>query len=193
VVIFNKINSNLIYLELYIPSNHHTDSYDEDNENNYNLHNYKGSESEEKNIINLLCQKILSVTYFRDTEIPDCPHMGSNKLFSFTDENIPKIENVKKVFNSDKPNPNAEIFEFIDNLSETKLTPEIISTISQKIQNNQFSQEEKSKILDYLNRHLNKGKIYILKFENFFNFRFSSNTCSFTFHEPHTDPSPNSS
>jgi len=117
----------------------------------------KGSESEEKNIINLLCQKILSVTYFRDSEIPDCPQMGSSKLFSFTDENIPKLENSKKVYNPDKPNPNADIFQYIDNLSESKLTPEIINTISQKIQNNHFTQEEKTKILDYLKRHLNKG------------------------------------
>ena len=86
--------------------------------------------------------------------------MGPSKLFSFTDENIQKIENVKKVYNPDKPNANAEIFEYIDNLHESKLTPEILNTISQKIENNHFTPEEKTKILDYLKRHLNKG-IYI--------------------------------
>jgi hypothetical protein len=97
------------------------------------------------------------VTYFRDSEIPDCPQMGPSKLYSFTDENIPKIENVKKLYNPDKPNANSEIFEYIDNLHESKLTPEILNTISQKIENNHFTPEEKTKILDYLKRHLNKG------------------------------------
>jgi hypothetical protein len=143
--------------ELKIPT---TNTCNDDVEYDYesDTHPGKGTESEEKHIINALCGKILSVTYFRDIEIPDCPSMGISELFSFTDENIPKIENMKRAYNPDKPNQNSEIFEYIDNISETKLTPEIIQNISLKIQNKDFTQEEKNKILEYLTKHLhNKG------------------------------------
>ncbi len=146
---------------MHIPSNAHHETDDENIE--YALFPSRGQNSVERDNINLHCQKILSVTYFRDSEIPPCPSIGNSQMFSFTDETIPKMENLKRYYNPDKPNPNAEIFEFIDNLSESKLTPEIIQTITQKIQNKDFTPEEKTKILDYLKKHLDsKGNLRLI-------------------------------
>lgn len=106
---------------------------------------YKGSESEEKLIIESLCKKILGVTYFRDSEIPECPKMGNSRLFSFTDEDIPKIENMKKAYNPDK----QDFFD-VNTILNTKLTPELVQTLIEKIQNKEFSPDERTKILSYL-------------------------------------------
>jgi len=130
--------------------------------------NTKGSESEEKQIINSLCQKILSVTYFRDSEIPECPQMGGSMLFSFTDDAIPKIENLKKSYNAEKPNPNAEILEYINNYYEETPSPDFVKSLIQKLQSKEFSPEESSKISEYLNKHWNlntskKGNLIIFK------------------------------
>jgi predicted XRE-type DNA-binding protein len=109
----------------------------------------KGSESVERQIINSLIQKILGVTYFRDTEIPDCPKMGGSELFNFTDDNIPKIENTK--LEDEKPSSDFDI----DNLSNIKITPEILTLLNKKIQNKEFTQEQSNKILAILQSHLN--------------------------------------
>ena len=74
----------------------------ENNENNNNEKNdfcgenenlELGKDSKEKNEIKNLCDSVLKINYF-DDKIPDPPE-GESKLFSFTDDNIPKIENSK--------------------------------------------------------------------------------------------------
>ena len=52
-----------------------------------------GKDSKEKEVIKNLCDSVLKINYF-DDKIPDPPE-GESKLFSFTDDNIPKIENSK--------------------------------------------------------------------------------------------------
>ena len=52
-----------------------------------------GKDSKEKDVIKNLCDSVLKINYF-DDKIPDPPE-GDSKLFSFTDDNIPKIENSK--------------------------------------------------------------------------------------------------
>ncbi len=117
----------------------------------------RGSESVEKQNIDSICSRVLGVTFFKD--IPE-PKEGEKKLFAFCDSDISKIENIKKCYDSDKPNA-SEILDFIDNLSETKITPQLILTITQKIdEHKDITQEERTKILNYLTSHLNKnGKL----------------------------------
>lgn len=146
-----KINSSVSN----IPNIH--SQVDED-ENELPFYLQKGSESEEKQMIDILCQKILSVTYFRESEIPDAPKMGAEQLFCFTNEEIPKIENIKKAYNPDKPNPNAEILEQINKNYELTPSPDFIKTLITKIQEKEFSPEESAKIMEYLNKHSTKGK-----------------------------------
>lgn len=116
----------------------------------------RGLESEEKQIINSLVSKVLGFTYFRDSDIPDCPKIGGSELFSFTDEAIPKIENTKRIYSSEKHN-NIDILESLNITSDTKVTPELIKTLTTKIHNNEFSSEDKAKIVNFLTTHL-KGK-----------------------------------
>lgn len=143
-----KINSSI--------SNMHTQVDEDENELPFYLQ--KGSESEEKQMIDILCQKILSVTYFRESEIPDAPKMGAEQLFCFTNEEIPKIENIKKAYNPDRPNPNAEILEQINKNYDLTPSPDFIKTLITKIQEKEFSPEESAKIMEYLNKHSTKGK-----------------------------------
>ncbi len=117
----------------------------------------RGRESEEKQMVNILCQKILSVTYFRESEIPDSPKAGAYQLFCFTNEDIPKIENWKKVYNYEKPNPNAEILEQIEKTYEMTPSPEFIKLLITKLQEKEFTSEESTKIMDYLSKHSGKG------------------------------------
>lgn len=126
----------------------------------------EGSESEEKLIIDSLCQKILRVIYFRDSEIPEAPTMGGSQLFSFTDEFIPKIENMMKPYNPEKPNPNAEILEYIEHNYEATPSTEFVKNLIQKLQNKEFSPEESMKISEYLNKHLSVSAIKKGKFSN---------------------------
>jgi hypothetical protein len=143
--------------EIKINSNSHSQVNEDENELPFYMQ--KGSESEEKQMIDILCQKILSVTYFRESEIPDAPKIGAEQLFCFTNEDIPKIENLKKAYNPDKPNPNAEILEQINKNYDVTPSPEFIKTLITKIQEKEFSPEESAKIMEYLNKHSNKGKI----------------------------------
>lgn len=120
----------------------------------------RGSESEQKEMIDILCQKILSVTYFRESEIPEVPKFGLSKLFCFTDENIPKVENSRKLYNPDKPNPNLKIIEQIENDSTTP-SSDFIKLLISKLQDKEFTNEESAKIMDYLNKHSNRGSIIL--------------------------------
>lgn len=52
--------------------------------------NIDTNDSKQKNFIDDLCDKVLSVNYFGKISEPN---EGESKLFSFTDDNIPKIEN----------------------------------------------------------------------------------------------------
>ncbi len=81
--------------------------------------------------------------------------MGGSELFSFTDELIPKIENMKKAYNAEKPNPNAEIIEYINNNYEATPSTEFVKNLIEKLQNKEFSPDESNKISEYLNKHLN--------------------------------------
>jgi hypothetical protein len=164
-----KINSSISNI-----SNIHAQVDEDENELPFYLQ--KGSESEEKQMIDILCQKILSETYFRESEIPDAPKMGAEQLFCYTNEEIPKIENIKKDYNPDKPNPNTEILEQINKNYELTPYPDYIKTLITKIREKEFSPEECAKIMEYLNKHSTKGKKKLnLKINKILNFVYFYN------------------
>jgi predicted XRE-type DNA-binding protein len=74
--------------------------------------------------------------------------MGASELFNFTDDNIPKTENTKI-----EEEKHAD-FD-IDNITNLKITPELLTTLNKKIQNKEFTQEQSNKILAILQSHLN--------------------------------------
>lgn len=78
--------------------------------------------------------------------------MGPSELFSFTDENIPKIENIQ--LDESVAKKSNKDFD-IDNIENIKITPELIQILHNKIHNNEFSDEEKTKILAVLKKNLN--------------------------------------
>ena len=63
---------------------------DQEIENEFNEH---GKESQQNKYIEDICESELKVYYFN--EIPE-PIEKEKKMYSFTDENIPKIENSQK-------------------------------------------------------------------------------------------------
>jgi hypothetical protein len=78
--------------------------------------------------------------------------MGETELFNFFDENIPKIENTKLNMQSEKQQT-SDID--IDSIAKMKITPELLSTLMQKIKNKEFNEEQSAKILSILKSHLN--------------------------------------
>jgi hypothetical protein len=78
--------------------------------------------------------------------------MGESELFNFFDDNIPKIENTKIYDPVEKPNNDIDI----DNIATMKITPELLSTLMQKIKNKEFNEEQSNKILNILKSHLNE-------------------------------------
>ncbi len=81
--------------------------------------------------------------------------MGKSELFEFFDENIPKIENLKKNFDSEKTIYEVD-FSKIDHL---ETNPEFLKSIAERINNAQLSiqsEEEKNKLLVILQNQMKK-------------------------------------
>jgi len=76
-------------------------------------------------------------------------------MFEFFDENIPKIENLKKSFDSEKPIYEVD-FSKIDHL---ETNPELLKSIAERINNAELniqSDEEKNKLLAILQNQMKK-------------------------------------
>ena len=81
--------------------------------------------------------------------------MGKSELFEFFDENIPKIENFKKNFDSEKPIYEID-FSKIENLESN---PELLKSLAERINNAELSiqsEEEKNKLLAILQNQMKK-------------------------------------
>jgi len=123
-------------------------------------------ESVEKEKIEKLLNKILMTTYFRDSEIPPTPKMGEAELFEFFDAEIPKIENLKNSFDSDKTVYQVDFTK----IEDIQSNPEMLKNIAERINNSELSfqsEEERNKLLEILQNHYKKsdentkGKIFI--------------------------------
>jgi hypothetical protein len=113
-------------------------------------------ESTEKEKIEKLLNKILMTTYFRDSEIPPTPKMGESEMFEFFDVDIPKIENLKNSFDSDKAVYQVDFTK----IEDIQSNPEILKNIAERINNSELSfqsEEERNKLLEILQNHYKKS------------------------------------
>lgn len=112
-----------------------------------------GKNSSEKIEIEELCQRVLSVTYFK--EIPE-PKEGPKELFSYEDENIPKIENVKidlPVINTQQEDSIKNIMDYIETLQGKIMTQESLNEINNRLNNmKDITQEQKNNIKALLSK-----------------------------------------
>lgn len=95
--------------------------------------------------------------------------MGKSDLFEFFDENIPKLENIKKNFDSEKPVYDLD-FSKMDNIESN---PELVKSLAERIKNSEFniqSEEEKNKILSILQNQMMKNEENNNKCKIFLNF-----------------------
>lgn len=81
--------------------------------------------------------------------------MGKSEMYEFFDENIPKIENFKKSFDSEKP-----IYEFdFSKIDHIESNPELLKSLAERINKAELSfssEEEKNKILAILQNQVKK-------------------------------------
>ncbi len=113
-------------------------------------------ESTEKEKIEKLLNKILMTTYFRDSEIPPTPKMGESEMFEFFDAEIPKIENLKNSFDSDKAVYQVDFTK----IEDIQSNPEMLKNIAERINNSELSfqsEEERNKLLEILQNHYKKS------------------------------------
>ena len=96
---------------------------DEEIENEFLEH---GKDSQENRFIEELCASELKVYYFN--EVPEPTEM-EKKLFSFTDENIPKIENSQKATKTNDVTI-GDVLKFWDNLGNN-ITKENLSQLEE--------------------------------------------------------------
>ena len=112
-------------------------------------------ESAEKEKIEKLLNKILMTTYFRDSEIPPTPKMGDSEMFEFFDPEIPKIENLKISFDSDKAVYQVDFTK----IEDIQSNPEILKNIAERINNSELSlqsEEERNKLLEIFQNQVKK-------------------------------------
>ena len=111
--------------------------------------------SKEKKIIDDICKKVLSVTYLNEQSISE-PKENESKLFSFSDENIPKIEN-SKIATYTNDTTLDDVIKYI----ETKngiINEENIKEVKSKLDEvENLSTETKNKIIKELETQLNKN------------------------------------
>ena len=104
-------------------------------------------------VIEDICSKILSVHYFDN--IPE-PKEKSFKLFSFEDENIPKIENSKEATQSSNSTTKEEFLAYINTLQDKDMNPELIDKVSAKLEIVEgMSKEKKDEIINQLKTRMN--------------------------------------
>lgn len=81
--------------------------------------------------------------------------MGKSEMFEFFDENIPKIENLKRSFDSEKPIYEVD-FSKIDHIESN---PELLKSLAERINNAELSiqsEEEKNKLLAILQNQMKR-------------------------------------
>ena len=109
--------------------------------------NEEGKESEEKKYIQDYCDSQLRVRYF--DQIPEPLEIEKKAImFSFTDENIPKIENSQIATKTNDVTIN-DVSEFWNNICQKNITQENINQLKELLaKTNDINNEKKKEILE---------------------------------------------
>lgn len=115
-----------------------------------------GESSLEREVIEEICSKVLSVNYF--DKIPE-PKEGECKLFSFEDEEIPKIENMKQSTKSTNNNLTKEdFFLYINSLQDDDINPELIKKIESTLEKYDcISAEKRNEVMAQLTSRITQN------------------------------------
>ena len=127
--------------------------------------NEEGKESEEKKYIQDYCDSQLRVRYF--DQIPEPLEIEKKAImFSFTDENIPKIENSQIATKTNDVTIN-DVSEFWNNICQKNITQENINQLKELLaKTNDINNEKKKEILEGAQK---KYEQEILMNQNFMN------------------------
>lgn len=117
--------------------------------------NEEGKESEEKKYIQDYCDSQLRVRYF--DQIPEPLEIEKKAImFSFTDENIPKIENSQIATKTNDVTIN-DVSEFWNNICQKNITQENINQLKELLaKTNDINNEKKKEILEGAQKNMNK-------------------------------------
>ena len=109
--------------------------------------NEEGKESQEKKYIQDFCDSQLRVRYFKQIQEPSELEKTA-KMFSFTDENIPKIEN-SQIATKTKDVSVSDVSLFWENICQKNITKEDLTKLKELLEKAvEIKEEQKQQILD---------------------------------------------
>ena len=109
--------------------------------------NEEGKESQEKKYIQDFCDSQLRVRYFKQIQEPSELEKTA-KMFSFTDENIPKIENSQIATKTNDVSV-SDVSLFWENICQKNITKEDLTKLKELLEKAvEIKEEQKQQILD---------------------------------------------
>ena len=120
--------------------------------------NELGKESQEKKNVQDICDSQLRVRYFDKIQEPS-ELQNSSKMFSFTDETIPKIEN-SQIATKTNDVSIADVSLFWENISQKKITEEDLSKLKELLEKAvEINEDYKQQILDIAQKKYEQGQM----------------------------------